>query len=170
MAERSKFSQEAGGGGMLRGVLVWLALVPLSAMRQRRRHRAEALATGGGGAAEQVGNPETSYERSDISLRAVAILAAGTFLWLVLMPLILSWGYSQSTADAAKGPTIAPPEPRLQVDPQRALRDFRAEKERESTTYGWVDRDKQIVHIPIAEAMKRVAERGIDGWPGGAQK
>jgi hypothetical protein len=175
MAERSKFSHEpgnGGGGGVLRSALVWLALVPLTAMRQRRRHRAEALSAGSGGAAEPIGNPETSYEQSDISLRAVAILAIGTFLWLALMPLILSWGYSQSTSDVAKSPTIVPPAPRLQVDPQQALRDHRAEKERELTTYGWVDRDKQVVHIPIAEAMKRIAERGIDDWPaaGGARK
>jgi hypothetical protein len=32
-------------------------------------------------------------------------------------------------------------------------------------TYYWIDRDKGIVHIPIAEAMKRVATKGIDGFP-----
>jgi hypothetical protein len=32
-------------------------------------------------------------------------------------------------------------------------------------TYYWVDRDKGVVHIPIAEAMKRLVAKGIDGFP-----
>ena len=32
-------------------------------------------------------------------------------------------------------------------------------------TYYWVNRDKGLVHIPIAEAMKRIATKGIDGFP-----
>jgi hypothetical protein len=38
--------------------------------------------------------------------------------------------------------------------PEKELSDYRREMNRVLTTYGWVDRDHQIVRIPIEEAMK----------------
>jgi hypothetical protein len=34
---------------------------------------------------------------------------------------------------------------------------------------GWVDRTKNVVHMPIDDAMRRIAERGIADWPGKAE-
>ncbi len=114
-------------------------------------------------------NPEVAYEPSDMSVAVVGWAALGVLLWLVLIPLILAWGYPASTGDTPKAPTVLPPEPRLQSDPRADLLSYEAEKERRLESYGWVDRDKGIVHIPIEVAMKRLASRGIPDWPGAGQ-
>lgn len=61
-----------------------------------------------------------------------------------------------------------PPEPRLQgvpghvTDPQQDLRDMRAADEKDLNSYGWIDEGNGIAHIPIKEAMKIVADKGLD--------
>jgi hypothetical protein len=37
---------------------------------------------------------------------------------------------------------------------------FRASERRHLSSYGWVDRERGIVHIPIEEAMRRIAGEG----------
>jgi hypothetical protein len=53
------------------------------------------------------------------------------------------------------------PQPRLQVSPPLDLEKLREIEERELTTYGWVDREKKIVRIPIERAIEILAERGL---------
>jgi len=115
-------------------------------------------------------NPETAYEPRDVDLRAVGLTAIGVFVWLLFVPYVLSLGYSGSTRDAFKGPTVIPPEPRLQSDPQADLAEFRAAKQAQLAGFGWVDRAHGIVHIPIDAAMKRIADRGLPDWPGNPPK
>lgn len=116
-------------------------------------------------------NPDNDYERSDLNVRAIGVVALLTLIWLAVIPLILTFGYRQATRDAFKPPTVTPLEPRLQVDPNRDLEEFRRHEEALLTSYGWVDRDKGIVHIPIDEALAKVAREGIPDWPapGGRQ-
>lgn len=51
-------------------------------------------------------------------------------------------------------PTLLPPEPRLQVNAQGDFQAFHATQEAELNSYGWVDRQKGVVHIPIERAMQ----------------
>lgn len=111
-------------------------------------------------------NPDTAFETADVDLRAIGWVAAAVFVWLGLVPFILSLGYPDSTRDAFKAPTAVPPGPRLEQDPRADLAAFRAAKDERLDSYGWVDRAHQIVHIPIDEAMKRIAQRGLPDWPG----
>jgi hypothetical protein len=98
---------------------------------------------------------------------AVGASLLGTFVFLVIAPFVLMWVYSSSVSDVSRKLTIAPPGPRLQVDPEADLKAFRAKEERRLDTYYWVDKQNGIVHIPIDEAMKKLAAKGIDGFPGG---
>lgn len=117
-------------------------------------------------------NPETAFEPSDVSVGALGLLAVGVVVWLGLVPYLLSLGYPDATRDAFKAPTVVPPEPRQQTHPAEDLAAFRAAKHDRLTTYGWVDQAHGVVHIPIDEAMKKIAERGLPDWPGnpGAQQ
>jgi hypothetical protein len=54
-----------------------------------------------------------------------------------------------------------PPAPRLQQNPQQALRELRAAQQSQLTGYGWVDKDAGIARMPIEEAMRIVVERGL---------
>lgn len=56
------------------------------------------------------------------------------------------------------------PEPRLQSSPQADLGLFKSRQREALTGYGWVDQDRGIVHIPIADAMAIVAARGARAY------
>jgi hypothetical protein len=62
-----------------------------------------------------------------------------------------------------------PPEPRLQGvsghqnDPQKDLRDMRKEAQEANESYQWVDKTSGIAQIPVSEAMKIIAEKGLAG-------
>jgi len=52
-----------------------------------------------------------------------------------------------------------PPEPRLLQDPRAALLELRAEEDAILHSYGWVNRDAGIVHIPIERAIDVLAKK-----------
>jgi len=62
-----------------------------------------------------------------------------------------------------------PPEPRLQglpghiSDPQQDLRDKIAADAKANESYGWVDEKAGIAQIPVKEAMKIIADKGLPG-------
>lgn len=114
-------------------------------------------------------NANTAYEASDWPLRPIAWLAIGTLLFLVIAPLVMMWVYSNSVSDVSRRLSVQLPAPQLQTDPARDLAEFHAEEDRKLNTYYWVDKQKGIVHIPITEAMKKVAQQGIDGFPKATQ-
>jgi hypothetical protein len=53
------------------------------------------------------------------------------------------------------------PEPRLQENPTADLNRFRATEEAKLNGYGWVDRERGIIRIPIERAMDLLARRGL---------
>ena len=73
---------------------------------------------------------------------------------------------------AAGQETRLPPEPRLQTDPRADLRELRAHESTVLSTYGWVDKAAGVVRIPIEEAMRITAQRGLPARsaPGEAPK
>jgi len=70
-----------------------------------------------------------------------------------------------------------PPQPRLQGvpgstnDPQQDMRDKMAADTRANETLAWVDKEKGIAQIPVADAMKIIAEKGaVPAAPAVAEK
>jgi hypothetical protein len=116
-----------------------------------------------------VDNPNTDYESEDLSLVLIASLALVILAVLVAMPFILGGAFSDALGDANRKMTVLPPGPMLQTDPAADLRAFNAEEQARLNSYGWIDRDKGIVHIPIREAMEEAAAKGIPGFPGGSR-
>lgn len=124
--------------------------------------------------AEHVGpeyrdNPEVSHERSDVStggiLRFALVLASAAVVIHVALYLLLL--YYNATApmalpfSSAQGKQEPSPEPRLRVAPRADLSEMRRAEDQALDSYGWVDRDKNIVRIPIAESIERLAEKGL---------
>lgn len=58
-------------------------------------------------------------------------------------------------------PTLLPPEPRLEVYPAQNFPGLHATQEAGLNSYGWVDRQKGIVHIPIDKAMELIAQSNL---------
>lgn len=76
------------------------------------------------------------------------------------------WLFPGSTADKfLREPLPQYPAPQLQASPRQEMAAFRAQEMRRFNGTGWVDRAQGVVHIPIADAMRKVAEEGIPGWP-----
>jgi hypothetical protein len=109
--------------------------------------------------------PTTAYEMSDWDLGPVGIIYFGTFALLVSSCLVLIAAYPSSIRDVDRALHIAPPGARLQTNPGADLNDFRAKEQKQLESYYWVDRQKGVVHIPIEEAMKKLAQTGIAGFP-----
>ncbi len=58
-------------------------------------------------------------------------------------------------------PTLLPPAPRLETYPGENFPALHATQEAELNSYGWVDRQKGVVHIPIEQAMKLIAQSNL---------
>jgi hypothetical protein len=119
---------------------------------------------------------EVRYEKSDA--HGYAVITAGALLAIFVLIAVASAGwlfdhlkeseqrkYQPLPSLAAKERTHLPdgldkiPEPRLQVSEPLDLATLRQLEDSLLKSYGWVDRDKGIVRIPIDEAMRLLAER-----------
>jgi hypothetical protein len=112
-------------------------------------------------------NADTAYEDSDWPLGTIGLVLLGIFIILVTSPLVLIAAFPTTPADVSRALTVEPPQPRLQTDPSEDLAQFRAEEDRRLNGYYWIDKQRGLVHIPIEQAMKELAEGGIDGYPRG---
>lgn len=112
---------------------------------------------------------EQGFEPTDFSISGT-VLAAGALVLIVVVAGLALWAMTTLFAPpsprlppgALEREAVIPPPPRLQADPSRELREVQSRAQRVLTTWGWIDRDAEIVHIPIDEAMTMIARRG---WP-----
>jgi hypothetical protein len=114
-------------------------------------------------------NPDVSHEQSDVNIRTILSFGIGLVIVIVVAQIGLYWLLAQYEERSARSGRVvsAPdaeeqmPPPRLQISPRNDLAEMRAAEDRELTTYGWVDKEKQTVRIPIDRAMELVAQRGL---------
>jgi hypothetical protein len=97
----------------------------------------------------------------DVATRIVIIAMAG-FLGFVAISMTGLFFYLRSSVPDAFRKVIEHhfPEPALQKDPQNDLTRFEREQRATLSGYGWVDRSKGLVRIPIENAMRIIAARG----------
>jgi hypothetical protein len=121
--------------------------------------------------------PGGGYEKSDFAFGPVLAVAAGLSAAVAAVLLFILWllGFFAARLPAPAAPAPAPAaavrsgprEPRLQVDGIREMRQMLAEEEARLSGYGWVDRQRGTVRIPVARAMELILERGLPGAPPG---
>jgi len=121
--------------------------------------------------------PPGRYERSDAS--ASATLRAGFYVLgmmfltaLLVVPMYRLLARRETAAQPApmqvvKSETSEPAAtfPRLVESEPRVLREFHEQEDALLGSYGWVEKDKGVVRIPIDEAMRIVAEGGLPKFP-----
>jgi len=106
------------------------------------------------------------YEQSDVDPRLIGTLALGMAAFLGAAPFLLLAIYPRAEQAAAVSPAKPlPPAPRLQVNPKADLDRLHATERDRLETYGWIDRDRHVVRIPIERAMQLLAGRGLPDWP-----
>jgi hypothetical protein len=108
------------------------------------------------------------HERSDWDLKYV-IWGAITLAISVSVIVAGSWwifrNFENSAATRVLGTAPAqpllPPEPRLQISPSADWRLMFEQERAALNSYGWVDRSRGIVRIPIDREMELIAQRGF---------
>jgi len=129
---------------------------------------------------EGVQHPETAYDRSDLSARGVVSFLIALAITIVLIHMI-AWAFfryfshNQLAPPPPSAAIVTPanetgklgdpvlrfPAPVLQPDPTADMNKFRAAEEEQLGTYGWVDKNAGVVHIPIERAIDMVAQQGL---------
>ncbi|WP_395456795.1 hypothetical protein ACHMW5_15830 [Azospirillum melinis] len=115
-------------------------------------------------------NPDTMFETLDTPpwlFPVLGGLAAGLIVTVVVSLLLI---FPEAAKDENHALATPMPEPRLQTDPVADLKRYKAQAMQRLTSYGWVDREHDVAHIPIDEAMRHVAEHGIADWPADAKR
>ena len=110
-------------------------------------------------------NPNIAYERSDWHIGAIGVTLLGIFLFLVIAPVVLILAYPRAVSDVSRRLTVEAPPPGLQTNPAQDLANFEAAQNKALNDYYWIDKQNGVVHIPIEQAMKKLARDGIDGFP-----
>jgi hypothetical protein len=109
-------------------------------------------------------------EKTDANVRVVAyaaiVLAFVSVLVAITSRLVLQV-FSRPSFIFAGLPqrNQLPPEPRLEANPQKDLLALRRQEDALLNDYGWVDRPKGIVRIPIERAIELTAKRGLPSRP-----
>ena len=127
-------------------------------------------------------HPDVSFEERDIKTGTIYwylfALGVATAAALVISFFVLHFTTSLATSsDIAPPPSREalrkdyPPEPRLQgvpghqSDPQKDLRQKLKADNAANEKLQWIDKNAGIAQIPVADAMRIIAEKGLPGAP-----
>jgi hypothetical protein len=144
-------------------------------------------------------NPETSFEREDLSTRGVFAFMIGLAIVGLVIYFIIRGMYGfldeyERTQSKAASP-LAPGSkvtaryipyspahgdyvsqtfkengaPMLEHDERGQFKDFLLKQEDQLNSYGWVDQQAGVAHIPIEHAMDLIVERGLPVLPQSAE-
>lgn len=142
-------------------------------------------------------NPDTAFEREDLSTRGVFVFMIGLAIVGLVIYFIIVGMYSfldkyeraQTTTasplvsnadgiqryipyDPAHGDSVTKDfkensAPMLENDERGQFKDFLLNQEDQLNSYGWVDQQTGVAHIPIRRAMDLIVERGLPVRPAG---
>ncbi len=112
-------------------------------------------------------NKHFGYERSDVGLRLVGWLAGGLATFVAVTPLVLPLMFPASTRHItpASRPALSSNAPALEVRPRDTLPKSEEGQTRIEHSYGWIDRDRGQVRIPVDRAIEVLLRKGLPGWP-----
>lgn len=109
------------------------------------------------------------YERRDAEARP--LLSFGVALALVVAVVLASMAWLQSLLTSHVERSVephplaelreVPPPPLLQADPPDEVEEHLRWEREVLSSYGWVDAEAGIVHVPIERAIELVLERGL---------
>jgi hypothetical protein len=122
--------------------------------------------------------PGAQYEHTDVD----PAIGYNFGIWLGVA-MILSLGIVYGTFWFFEGQTVAndaatqqfplaaglekePPAPRLQVQPFKDVYLLKQGQNERLESYGWVDKENGVVHIPIDRAMELTLQRGLPARAG----
>jgi hypothetical protein len=138
---------------------------------------------------EEIVNPETHHEQSDVNVRALAWFVVIFVVFAVVAHFVLVLMFNTYVkierkrntgrmTGIVRTPDMSLPQnqPLLQPFPHKAgtidvapyrntpvtdLADLRANEQRALDSYGWVDKQRGVVRVPIDVAMRLTLQRGL---------
>ena len=121
---------------------------------------------------------QLGHETRDISVRVVAWFAAGLIVAAIIIHFAVGAVFAlfnkqhpspEAPSRIALHPRVIAPPPRLQIDPPADLAQFRMSEEDKLNSYGWVNKERGIVRIPIERAIDLIVQRGLPTRGPGSQ-
>jgi hypothetical protein len=121
---------------------------------------------------EQSGADESVARARDVNIRGVLLFG----FWLAVAAIVVQLGMwalyrvlarQESARERPLPPLVVsnlqrtPPEPRLEPQPLAPRASLTQEENRILTTYGWVDRNRGLVRLPIDRAMELLVQQGL---------
>jgi|SRR5208282_2219485 len=132
----------------------------------------------------------TEFEREDLGTRGVFAFMIGLAVIGIVIYFIIVGMYSfldnyERSQMATASPLVTTKEamsrvvtqadmdkafkdngaPMLEVNERGQFKDFLINQEDQLNTYGWVDKDAGIAHIPIKQAMDLIVQQGLPVYP-----
>lgn len=110
------------------------------------------------------------HEEHDAGVRPIVLTGIGLVLVLVIVGFIVYGIFRYLAVESVRGfqsnpmavlDSQIPPAPRIEEHPAIDIQQLRAQEEQKLSTYGWMDRSKGVVRIPLERAMELQMERGF---------
>jgi hypothetical protein len=150
-------------GGIVGALAAYYVILLRKLVRERNRAARAPFAMARPEAS--AANPTTAFESTDWELGPVAVVYVAVLVLLAISCLAIVLAYPNSLPDVSRGLSINPPGPRLQTDAEGDLARFRTEENQRLNSYYWIDKQKGTVHVPIEQAMRKLVQTGIPGFP-----
>lgn len=101
------------------------------------------------------------HEPSDINARVIVWTAVAVVLVIALVSIAVYVLYPHAPSgfepdERAWAASIPQDLPALQTSPSADFERWRREQQSALSSYGWIDREQGIAHIPIEEAMREL--------------
>ena len=136
---------------------------------------------------------ETEYEHEDLGSRGIfvfmiALAISGAVIYFIIVGMFRFLDKYESSQMVTASPLITNKQPidrvftqddmdkafkdngapMLETNERTQFRDFLTDQENQLNSYGWVNKEKGVAHIPIERAMELVAQRGLPTVPQGS--
>ena len=109
----------------------------------------------------RVGFEETDVNELAVGKFGLALLLVTIMAMALLVGVFNYFKASEGGVATTVDPAKVFPEPQLQKAPIPDLKAVRAAEDQVLTSYGWVDQQKGVVRIPIAQAMDLLVKKGL---------
>jgi hypothetical protein len=114
---------------------------------------------------------DTEIDSRSIGMFGVWLTVGVVIVVILMLALYRDFMHKEAAKDRPVSPLVdrtqprMPPEPRLQTTPELDLQAYLAEEHRRVASYGWVDEQQGIVHIPVDRSMELLLEQGLPSRP-----
>ena len=133
--------------------------------------------------AADIQNPAVEHDTTDVNVRAIIGTLAAMVLAAILIHAIVAAMFIYFERTSAEGepepnpmrvgrtvagptdPVKTFPQPQLQANPVADLNKTFVEQDQYLNTYGWVDKNGGVVHVPINDAMDMFLQQNTSSAP-----